>query len=153
MCGKKFGISTRIAAFFLVFVSVVLPTSQVRAQSNYMMMGNVNSYSQDNYNITFHCDNGKVRLSFLTDYLVRIHMAPAGSEFPVDDLHLDENGPYFVVNYTWPGVTYKISEDKDAGIYTIQAGKVMVKASKAPFKLAFYDSKGNLLVKECGLRV
>ncbi|MHC4638551.1 MAG: hypothetical protein ACYTBV_13785 [Planctomycetota bacterium] len=137
----------RCGIIYFVLISMV-SVHPVHAESNYTMMGKVISLAKDGYNVVFNCENGKVRVSFLTEDLVRVHMAPAGKEFPKDELHLDENGPYFVKNYTWPGVTYKMSEDKDAGVYTIRAGEVMVKAAKVPFKLAFYDSNGNLLVKE-----
>jgi alpha-glucosidase (family GH31 glycosyl hydrolase) len=127
------------------------PTAKT-GPSGYTMMGNVISYGQDGYNVTFNCENGKVRLSFLTDDLVRAHMAPAGKDFPKDTLHLDENGPYAVVTYTWPGVLYKISEefdfDLEGAIYKIKAGKLIVKVRKQPFKLAFYDTADNVLVKE-----
>ncbi|MHC4637422.1 MAG: glycoside hydrolase family 31 protein [Planctomycetota bacterium] len=141
----------RCTIFFLFLISMV-SVHPVHAESNYTMMGKVVSLAKDGYNVVFNCGNGKIRVSFLTDTLVRVHMAPAGKEFPKDDLHLDENGPYFVVNYTWPGVSYEIKEefdyDLEGEVYTIKAGKVIVKARKSPFKLAFYDSKGNLLVKE-----
>jgi len=79
-------------------------------------------------------------------------MAPAGSDFPADTLHEDENGPYAVVTYTWPGVEYKVKEgfdfDLEGFVYTISAGKLVVKVRKQPFKLAFYDAKGKLLVME-----
>jgi hypothetical protein len=79
-------------------------------------------------------------------------MAPAGTDFPKDTLHLAENGPYAVVTYDWAGVPYKISEgfdpDLEGVVYNIRAGKVTVKVRKQPFKLAFYDAKGNLLVME-----
>jgi len=115
------------------------------------MMGGVSCYEKDGYNLTFSCENGKVRLSFLLEDLVRVHMAPEG-QFPKDGLHLDENGPYAVVTYDWPGVTYDISEefdfDLEGFVYKIGAGKLIVKVRKKPFKLAFYDAKGNLLVME-----
>ncbi|MHC4572733.1 MAG: glycoside hydrolase family 31 protein [Planctomycetota bacterium] len=118
----------------------------------YTITGNVNSYAKDGYNITFNCESGKVRLSFLADDLVRVHMAPAGKDFPKDTLHLENNGPYAVISYDWPGVSYQISEGFDADlegvVLNIRAGKLLVKVRKQPFKLAFYDAKGTLLVME-----
>lgn len=117
----------------------------------YTIMGNISSLTEDGYNVTFTCEKGKVRLSFLTDDLVRVHMAPDGN-FPTDDLHVNENGPYAVVNYTWPGVAHKISEefdyDLEGAVYKIQAGKLIVKVRKMPFKLAFFDAGANPLVME-----
>jgi alpha-glucosidase (family GH31 glycosyl hydrolase) len=115
-------------------------------------MGNVSSYEKDGYNITFNCENGKVRLSFLKDDLVRVHMAPAGKDFPEDSLHVDDNGPYAVVSYDWPGTPYQISEgfdpDLEGVVYNVRASKLLVKVRKQPFKLAFYNAQGKLLVME-----
>ena len=89
----------------------------------YTTMGNVKSYKATKHDYTFNCENGKVKISYLKPDLVRVHMTP-GSEFPEDDLHLDENGPYAVVKYKWPGVYaivtdggdyYKIFEADDEG--------------------------------------
>jgi len=137
----------RLVLYFGVFALVV-----ANRASAYTIMGNVKSYQQDGYNITFDCENGKVRLSFLADDLVRVHMAPAGADFPQDTLHLDENGPYAVVTYNWPGVKYTIKQqfdfDLEGFVYAIRAGKLIVKVRKEPFKLAFYESNGKLLVME-----
>ena len=131
--------------------SSILLVGQVNTIGAYTMVGNVSSYEKDSYNITFNCETGKVRLSFLRDDLVRVHMAPDGN-FPADDLHLDENGPYAVATYDWPGVAYKVSEgfdfDLEGFVYTIRAGKLVVKVRKQPFKLAFYDASAKLLVME-----
>ncbi|HUW18762.1 MAG TPA: TIM-barrel domain-containing protein [Sedimentisphaerales bacterium] len=130
----------------------ILRITLASSAAGYTMMGNVNSYQEDGCRITFNCENGKVRLSFLKEDLVRVHMAPAGKEFPADDLHANANGPYAVVTYTWPGVSYRISEEFDADlegvVHTIRAGKLVVKVRKQPFKLAFCDAEGNLLVME-----
>ncbi|MHC4573593.1 MAG: glycoside hydrolase family 31 protein [Planctomycetota bacterium] len=118
----------------------------------YTIMGNIRSYEKDGYNITFDCENGRVKLSFLKEDLVRVHMAPAGKDFPKDELHLEENGPYAVARYTWPGVAYKMVEEFDFGlegeVYSILAGKLVTKVRKRPFKLAFYDAEGKPLVME-----
>ena len=117
----------------------------------YTIVGDVQSIDEDGHTVTFSCSAGKVKLSFLTEDLVRVHMSPDG-DFPVDDLHLDENGPYAVVTYTWPGVSYQISEVFDAAlgadVYRIQAGRIVVRVRRQPFKLAFYNEEGQLLVKE-----
>ncbi|MHC4388931.1 MAG: DUF4968 domain-containing protein [Planctomycetota bacterium] len=141
----------RSAVLVLLSLGVVLAFG-IDACQAYTMMGNVISREADGYNITFNCRNGKVRLSLLKEDLVRVHMAPAGKEFPKDDLHLGENGPYAVVTYDWPGVEHRITEgfdpDLEGVVYTIRAGKLIVKVRKQPFKLAFYDASGKLLVME-----
>ncbi|MHC4527361.1 MAG: glycoside hydrolase family 31 protein, partial [Planctomycetota bacterium] len=137
---------------FVLLLLGLLVLSGGDAARAYTMMGNVRSYQEDGYNVTFDCENGKVRLSFPKDDLVRVHMAPAGKDFPADDLHLYENGPYAVVTYTWPGTPYKVTQgfdsDLECAIYKINAGKVIVKVRKQPFKLAFYEKTGKLLVME-----
>jgi alpha-glucosidase (family GH31 glycosyl hydrolase) len=144
-------VRTKCGKLSLLFLSALLTCRMDTAQA-YTMMGNVSSHQEDGHNITFNCENGRVRLSFLKEGLVRVHMAPAGKDFPADDLHLDDNGPYAVVKYTWPGVPYKVSEhfdpDLEGAICRIKAGKLIVKVRKQPFKLAFCDAKGNLLVME-----
>jgi len=136
----------------VLFLLTIVLISCINTTQAYTIMGNVNSYEKDGYNITFNCENGKVKLSFLKEDLIRVHMAPAGKDFPKDTLHLDDNGPYAVVTYTWPGVSYQISEgfdpDLEGVVYNIRAGRLLVKVRKQPFKLAFYDTKGNLLVME-----
>jgi len=120
--------------------------------SRYTMMGNVVLRDKGRHEITFTCENGRVRLSFLTETMVRVHMAPAGKQFPEDTLHPNENGPYAIVKYDWPGQSFEITEgfdfDLEGQVYTISAGRLVVKVRKQPFKLAFYDSEGNLLVME-----
>ncbi|MHC4499851.1 MAG: hypothetical protein ACYS21_12145 [Planctomycetota bacterium] len=71
----------------------LLLLSFVGSACAYTIIGNVDSYEKDGYNITFNCENGKVKLSFLKEDLVRVHMAPAGKDFPKDTLHLEDNGP------------------------------------------------------------
>lgn len=101
----------------------------------YTPMGDVTSYSQQGHTVTFECANGVVRVGFLDVGLVRVHMSPNGI-FPADTLHENENGPYAVVTYTWPGVGYQISQEHNADIgaavYTIEAGRVLVKVQKSP---------------------
>ncbi|MHC4622609.1 MAG: glycoside hydrolase family 31 protein [Planctomycetota bacterium] len=137
-----------LVAFLLTGILLVACAASAEA---YTIMGNVTSYQRDGYNITFNCENGKVRLSFLKEDLIRVHMTPNG-RFPADDLHLKDNGPYAVVRYTWPGAAYRVVEefdfDLEGQVYTVNAGKLVVKVRKQPFKLAFYDARGSLLVME-----
>ncbi|MHC4646617.1 MAG: hypothetical protein ACYTBJ_14055, partial [Planctomycetota bacterium] len=102
--------TTAILSLCFLFVG------RIQAEQTYTIMGNVNSYDKDGHSLTFNCENGRVRLSLLTEDLIRVHMAPAGQDFPKDTLHPDENGPYAVVKYDWPGVKYEISEGFDADL-------------------------------------
>ena len=117
----------------------------------YTTMGDLDSYEEDGQTVVFNCVGGTVRVSFLREGLVRVHMSPSGV-FPEDSLHLEENGPYAMVTYSWPGVSYQIAEVFDenmaADVYRIDAGELIVKVRKRPFKLGFYDAENRLLVKE-----
>jgi hypothetical protein len=120
--------------------------------SGYTLLGSVQRHETNGHQLTFHCQNGKVRLSFLNEDVVRVHLSPAGKEFPTDTLHPEANGPYFVAKYDWPGVRWKMTETFDAElegeIFRIAAGNFIVKVRKNPFRLAFYDRNENLLVME-----
>jgi len=140
----------KLTSFWLALAVVLLVVTD--AVAAYTIMGDVSSTRRDGYNVTFECENGRVRLSFLTDDLVRVHMAPGRGDFPADTLHLDENGPYAVITYNWPGAKYEISEEFDSSlegfVYKIRLRRLVVKVRKQPFKLAFYDARGKLLLKE-----
>ena len=136
----------KVAAVF----GVALLITGAHSALGYTIMGDVTSYTENANEITFNCRNAKVRLSLLTEDIVRIHMTTSG-EFPPDELHLDQNGPYFVANYTWPGVKYGLStqsQGENAPIYTIRAGNLVVEVTQKPFRMAFYDAQGKLLVAE-----
>jgi len=136
---------------FILFTAIAL-TVLASGAGAYTMMGSVDSYDKDGHTLAFECENGRVRVSFLADSIVRVHMAPAGRDFPADDLHEGQNGPYAVANYEWTGVEYAMSEAFDADlegmVYPIKAGRLVVKVRKQPFKLAFYGVDGRLLVME-----
>ena len=113
-------------------------------------LGNVLSIEQkkpDNYSLTINCENGRVRFSFLKPDILRVHMAPAGKEFPKDDLHLDKGGPYAVIRYDWsPGVDFKFAETKLS--YKITAGEFVIAIDKNPFRLHFFNKSGDLILEE-----
>jgi len=140
----------KIPAFLIIIITLCLEAG-AETNTQYTQMGTITSLDKDGYNITFNCENGKVKVSFLTDNLVRVHMSPDGN-FPPDDLHLDQNGPYFIVNYDWPGVKYTISEefdyDLEGDIYKISAGQLIIKVRKTPFKITFADKFANTIISE-----
>jgi alpha-glucosidase len=113
-------------------------------------MGNVKSIeknSPDEYSIQISCENGNIRLSFLKENIVRVHMAPVGKQFPGDELHTNRGGPYAVIKYDWsPGVKYTIHEETNR--YLINAGEYEISIDKNPFRLHFYNQSGNLIFEE-----
>ncbi len=140
-------IKVRLGLYLAFFVLAAADSAPA-----YTIIGDVKDFTKDKQTITFNCENGRVRLSLLTGDLVRVHMAPAGQDFPEDTLHLDENGPYAVVTYDWPGTKYELTEgfdyDLEGFVYTIKTPKLILKVRKQPFKLAFYDVRGRVLVME-----
>ena len=132
---------------FLAFWCIAITT----IAQDYTILGEIKDYKQQDNSLVFTCENGKAKLSFLTGDLVRVQMTPY-DKFPEDNLHLDENGPYAVVKYDWEGVDYQVSEDFDSGlegeIYRVEAGNVIVKIRKFPFKIIFCDQYENILVQE-----
>lgn len=120
------------------------------AQS-YTIMGDVKNIDRDKYSLIFQCENGKCRISFLNESIIRVQMTPY-EKFPEDNLHLNENGPYAVVKYEWEGTEIKISEEFDSFlegmIYKIDAGKLILKIRKSPFRLVFCDRNQEILVRE-----
>lgn len=113
-------------------------------------LGKILSFEQkkpDNYSVTFNCENGRVRLSFLKSDIIRVHMAPAGKEFPKDDLHLDKGGPYAVIKYDWsPGAVYQFAETQSS--YKINAGEFVTVIDKNPFRLHFFNRSGDCILEE-----
>lgn len=117
-------------------------------KDKYTTLGNVESIKEntpDKNSITLKCDRGQVRISFLTKDMVRIHMSPDG-KFPEDTLYLDNNGPYHIVTFDWPGTAYKLSDEKTH--YRISAGEIAMRIRKKPVHIAFYNQNGKLLVQE-----
>jgi alpha-glucosidase len=132
---------------FLAFLCIAITT----IAQDYTILGEIKDYKQQDNSLVFTCDNGKAKLSFLTGGLVRVQMTPY-DKFPEDHLHLNENGPYAVVKYDWEGLDYQVSEDFDSGlegeIYRVEAGNLIVKIRKSPFKIIFCDQYENILVQE-----
>ena len=78
----------KVTSFMLLFLGILL-IGGANMGLAYTMRGDVSSYEEYGYNVTFNCQNGKVRLSFLREDIVRVHIAPAGKEFTKDGLHCD----------------------------------------------------------------
>lgn len=136
--------------FFFTCSVIIAQDDEPMGEVYYTTMGPVLSVEQgvpNAYSVQISCENGKVRLSFLKENIIRVHMAPKNNDFPEDTYHEGENGPYAVVKYDWsPGVRYQLKED--ANTLNISAGELVVNASKSPFHMKFYDRQGNLLVQE-----
>jgi len=71
---------SKLAAVFVVAMLI----TQAHSALGYTIMGDTTSYTENAHKITFNCRHGKVRLSFLTDDIIRVHMPPS-DEFPPEN--------------------------------------------------------------------
>jgi alpha-glucosidase len=83
----------------------------------------------------FNYKNEKVKLEFCSAEMFRVRVSKQ-SKFAPDEHLMQEN-------YTWPAVPVKITDSK--GLTLLATGKIIVKISKAPFKLSVYTAAGKLL--------
>ena len=131
----------------ILFFFFSLQNANASSVKNLGKVSSIDMKKPDSYSLTINCENGRVRLSFLKPDILRVHMAPAGKEFPKDDLHPDKGGPYAVIKYDWlPGVVYKLTETKLS--YKITAGEFVIVIDKSPFRLHYYNLSGDLIFEE-----
>lgn len=137
-----------LLSFMFLSFSILL-VGGIKTSLAYTIMGNVSSYAEDGYYITFHCANGKVRLGLLKDNIIRVQMTEIGKDFPGDTLHMSHNGPWGVITYDWSSTAVMDYELSDYGSYwKVLAGEIVVKVGKSPFRLSFYDGSDRLLTEE-----
>lgn len=143
---------TMKSSYLVLIISLVLQAPLFGQQENsYTLVGNVMNYERNGQSVLFKCDNAQVKLSFIKSNTVRVQMTTRET-FPKDDLHLDENGPYAIVNYNWEGCDYTVTKKFDSSFegnaIVIETDELLVKIKKKPFKLNFFDKNNKLLVKE-----
>ncbi len=91
---------------------------------------------------TFSNRQTTVVVSVLAADLIRVRM--------VHETSLPPDHSYAVAKTNWPGVPVEFSGDKAVRI--IRTPDVEVRAQLSPFRLAFYDRKGNLISKDADTR-
>jgi alpha-glucosidase len=92
--------------------------------------------------VTFTSPKATVVVTVLAPDLVRVRMIP-GTSLPPDH-------SYAVIKTDWPQVPVEFAGDKETRI--IRTPELEVHAHLSPFRLAFYDRKGNLISKDADSR-
>ncbi|UGU18195.1 DUF4968 domain-containing protein [Sinomicrobium kalidii] len=118
---------------FLLFYSAIQPFSF--AQTG---VGKVRTVKHNNNTVLFSNTNADVQLEFCTDGIIRIRTS-WNREF-------EENEPWMVSRYDWPGTDVEIAEEDDQ--FVLKTAKLILKVQKRPFQLDIYDTAGNILSSE-----
>ena len=118
----------------LAFIILILNFQGSNSQS----VGNYTSHKVAGNNITFNCTSGAtIRIELCKPGIARIHMAVPGGDFVA-------NESYIIVKYDWPEVNATV---RDAGDYIkIITKEMVIRVSKSPFSLDFYESDNKTLI-------
>ena len=110
----------------------------VAAHAEWHSIGKVTESQVKGDQVTFHTDHAIVQISVLAPDIVRVRMTP-GSAFGPDY-------SWAVVKRQWPAVHVEVS--REPNMQLIRTGKLVIHAQLAPFRLAFYDSNGQLISED-----
>ncbi len=114
---------------------VLLLVVSISAFSQWQSVGNVDSFSSNDNEITIHAGSSILRVTVLTSDLVRIRLASEGM-FPPDQ-------SYAVVKTEWPNVEVQVSDSSDK--ITISTQELLLIIKKKPLRLTFLDKAGNII--------
>lgn len=106
----------------------------LRKLNEYQYIKDVLSFKQDGNYIDINCQNGKIQIRFLNEKSFRVRITH--KEF-------ESNFSYAVIREDWPAIQLSINEEKDQLI--VLTSKLQLRINKNPFKLAIYDSEGDLI--------
>ena len=119
--------------FAVAFLSYIICLSSVLA--GWQSVGNVDSTSRSANQFTFFCGPAAVQLSVLAPDLVRVRLAKEGS--------FQDDFSWAVTKTDWVPIEVTVSESsRDLEINT---GELRIVASKAPFRVAFFDMRRVLI--------
>ncbi len=124
----------QLACFLLCFVTSGL--------ADWQSIGSMSASEPRGNEETFSSRQATVVVTVLAADLVRVRM--------VHQTSLPPDHSYAVVKTNWPSVRVEFSGDKAVRI--IRTPEVEVRAQLSPFRLAFYDRKGNLISKDSEAR-
>jgi alpha-glucosidase len=110
--------------------------------ADWQSVGNMTSSEPKANQVIFSNHQSTVIVTVLAPDLVRVRMFP-GTKPPSDD-------SYAVVKTDWPSVPIEFTGDRETRI--IRTPELEVRAHLSPFRLAFYDRKGNLISKDADSR-
>lgn len=130
-------ILTRAFQLFCLFLFL---TSAGRA--DWRSIGNMTALEPKGNQVTFTSPKATVVVMILAPDLIRVRMVP-GTALPPDH-------SFAVVKTDWPNVPWEIAGDKDTRI--LRTSELELRAGLSPFRLAFYDRKGNLIAKDADTR-
>jgi len=117
-------------------------------QDPFVSFGDTLSISKKDPNsVLIHCSNGRVKLTFQSESILRVHAAPEDKPFAEDNLYLSKNGPYHIVNYD-PVVEVDISISDKKEHWSVSGGNLTVHITKTPFRMEFFGPDGQLLLRE-----
>jgi len=120
----------------LAFLSYLLCLSSVLA--GWQSVGNVDSTSRSSNQFTFFCGPATVQLSVLAPDLVRIRLAQSGS--------FQDDFSWAVVMSDWVPIEVTVSESSRN--LEIDTRELRIVASKAPFRVSFFDMRGELINRD-----
>jgi alpha-glucosidase len=121
---------------FLFLFSLLI---NVRIHSKgYQFIGDIKNYTQKQNVIEFQCTNARVEVTILDDDLFRIKM--------INNETFPEDYSYSVLPIKKSPLVFPIIDEGDK--IKILSHELILLVSKSPFRLAFYDIRGNLICKD-----
>ena len=119
-------------AFFLIlFTTHIFP-------SDFQFIGDVTNYTQKRNVIEVQCTNAKIELTILADDVFRVRMT-SDDKFPSDY-------SYTVLPLEKSVTPFPVVDEGDK--IKISSKELILEVTKSPCRLAFYDSKGDLICKD-----
>jgi alpha-glucosidase len=110
------------------------------ADSLFQSIGAVTAFEKDGNSFSFHCEHGRVRLTILSDGIVRVRATQA-SDFGPDF-------SYAVANTRWPETKVVVAAVPAAGKarhYTIKTKKLSISIATSPLRIEFTTPDGEVL--------
>lgn len=100
--------------------------------------GKVLSYEKQQNSVIFSLENGKLKLQFFTESIVRVVYSPKND--------FSQRKSLSVLESDWATVKFDISND--GAFYTIKTSKVTAKVAKLTATVSFLDATGNPILQE-----
>ncbi len=121
--------------FAFTFIFVFTAHAQQHNDASRLL---VISYQKQSDGVIFDLTQGKLKLQVLSDNIIRVVYTPTDSFSTRESVS--------VIKRDWQSVDYKVGGDKS--FITINTKEIKAKVNKITGAVAFYDKKGNLLLKE-----
>ncbi|MBZ5561265.1 MAG: glycoside hydrolase family 31 protein [Acidobacteriia bacterium] len=126
----------------IVQVLILLLLSGNAGLAQWQSIGSLGASEPKGNQETFSSRQATVVVTVLAPDLIRVRMVHVTS--------LPPDHSYAVVKTDWPSAPAEFSGDKETRI--IRTPELEVRAQLSPFRLAFYDRKGNLISKDADTR-